>query len=271
MTVQVVALIAADLLLMGMMAHAGTLTAEPMLWMGYQNGGGLMDRPSMNSMISVVPHGKTGYRGNAPDGLPQTSTNFDGLITDFRFFTEDAATPGHVATYASSGNGRLSDLDTKGTADMSSGRNWAVWTSTDPGPPFFEGALTMPYAAPQDFSTSSSEQSVGTSLAGKPMAIQGRIDISTLTMGRVYFFVGAYRNDPSLTLTMSGAGQPDLVSADLATDHANNVEHYVCSATFTNRGGAYDAITFRYEAGNGVLCGIVVTTQKLSAPPLLIN
>jgi hypothetical protein len=77
--------------------------------------------------------------------------------------------------------------------------------------------------------------------------VDGSIDISGLAGGSIYIPHGTYVNQWTLTLTMTGAGQVDLVAFD--TPGANGPstnQGWITDFGFDNTGDLYDTISYNY-------------------------
>lgn len=183
---------------------------------------------NQNSNISVFD-GKATYDNSGTSDTPFTGTFGDGTVVDYAFFT----TKGNALTqYAAGTEGRIHSV----TASFltQSGQNWAdVWTTSDPG---------------TGFNTSKDFDGGPNPTATHAMAAQvdGTIDVSGLASGQIYVPHGTFNNGWTLEMTMSGAGQTDIVDLDSNGGIGNNNEGYITEFSFDTMGGLYDTITFEY-------------------------
>lgn len=103
----------------------------------------------------------------------------------------------------------------------------------------------------------------------------GTVDISGLATGSLYVFYGSFNARPSLSVTLKGAGQSDIVIADAHAagnnDSANRSEYYVAELDFVTD-GVYDTIEFEWLAngvdysGNGRGAGALLTGTVIPEP-----
>ena len=170
--------------------------------------------------VSVFP-GKAGYSNDTVSGIFG-----DGTVVDYRFFTADADT---VWSWIDGGEGLVADITSPPGSNVAgpvnNSQNWPdVWVTGDPD------------MDPADFTTDTQ--------AGA-QNITGTINVSALGTGVLYFMHGTYHDAFALSLTMSGAGLPDI-EAEYADDPENTVNMgWVTSFTFST-GGAYSTITYSY-------------------------
>lgn len=193
-----------------------------------------------NFNLSVYP-GKAMY--SAFDGN-LTGTFGDGTVLDYRFFngTKDVMT-----SYADGGAGIIAPVPSP-SADNCNGQNqWAsIWTTSDPNADFGAPAnyISGTMALAQNFT--------------------GTIDISGLRSGTVYFIYGTYEDYNVVSLTMSGAGQPDLTAEHWENPPlANGNMGWISSFDFSNDSGDYDTITYTYlnndfDASRARFTGVII-------------
>ena len=200
---------------------AATLTLGETVLISY-------DKSEFN--ISVYP-GKASYSGF--DGTV-TGVFGDGTVLGYRFFNSN---DGVFASYAD--YGIVAPATATDPHDRS--ESWAnVWTTTDPG---------VDFATTADYTTDTLARGSG---------ITGTIDISGLGSGTVYVICGGLKNDLSLTLTMSGAGQTDI-QAEYSVNPGSLNKFWVIPFDFSDAGG-YDTITYTYtfsEARRGRFVGVI--------------
>ncbi len=194
-----------------------------------------------------------GYQGkgeNADEEPVNTDATFNGPIVAYRFWNNPAKSS--IGTFAQRG-GIIGDVSTTDTI-FTNGVYARIWESTDPNGNAFD---TKP-----DF----------TAIVGDiNNDLTGSVDISGLTSGSIYFIYGAYRNRPTLSLTMTGSVSTSDLSIDELHngDSANNSEYYISRADFTNTDG-YTTISYRFGgAGKGEAnlrwSGVVVTELSATA------
>jgi len=108
---------------------------------------------------------------------------------------------------------------------VNNSQNWPdVWVTSDPD------------TDPADFTTDTQ--------AGA-QNITGTIDVSGLGIGTLYFIYGSYYDIITLSLTMSGPGQPDIDTEYVEDPPDTANMGWVTSFTFST-GGVYDTITYAY-------------------------
>jgi len=192
---------------------AAELTHDAVAEVWHQDLGGTFN-------VSVYP-GKASYSGKAG---AVTGVFGDGTVLDYRFFTS----PGNVFGSYADGGGKIVGTATA-TNSNGDGEDWAdVWTTNDPGTDFVGGAAA-------NFTVDTLARSQG---------VVGTIDISKMASGTLYFTYGSYQSVNTVNLTMSGAGQPDIVAGHTEDPPGRNI---VWISTFTFDGAAaYDTITYTY-------------------------
>ena len=193
--------------------------------------------------VSVFP-GKAGYNNGTVSGIFG-----DGTVTDYRFFTADTDT---LWSWADGGAGRVAPVTSPPpenvTGNVNNSQNWPdVWITSDPD------------TDPADFTTNTQ--------AGA-QNITGTIDISGLGSGTLYFIYGTYYNPNTLSLTMSGTGQPDVV-AEHTEDPPNTVNFGWVSSFDFSGAGAYNTITYTYtntdvDASRARFMGVIVDGGDIS-------
>jgi len=181
--------------------------------------------------ISVYP-GKASY-SNADGSV--TGVFGDGTVSGYRFFNSNDSVFSSYADYGIVAPATATDIHTKS-------ESWAnVWTTTDPGVDF---ATTADYTA---------------DTLARGSGITGTIDISSLSSGTVYVICGGLKNDLSLTLTMSGAGQTDI-QAEYSVNPGSLNKFWVVPFDFSDAGG-YDTITYTFTIGTsrrGRFVGVII-------------
>jgi VCBS repeat-containing protein len=183
---------------------------------------GLTDEVSSNHTtfdLSVFP-GKAGY----DDGV-DTGVFGDGTVLDYRFFNS----PGSVFTsYADGGAGLVGSATA--TNSSGNGENWAdVWTTNDPGVNF-SGGDAANFVAPT---------------FARSQGITGTIDVSSLASGSLDFMYGSFTNPSTITLTMTGANQTDVVVQHVE-DPVNGINKgFITNFTFADAEN-YSLITYTY-------------------------
>ena len=185
-----------------------------------------------NFDISVFD-GAASYNDRGVSGTP-TFTNIlgDGTVLDYNFFHSPSET---IASYASGAAGRISNATSDATNINGAGENWSnVWTTTDP----------VGFTTTKDFTNGSIPNTFARSAE-----VDGTIDISGLVSGQVYIPHGTYINQWALTLTMTGAGQPDIVASDAQTANGPGTNYgWITDFTFDNSEGLYDTTSARQRS-----------------------
>ena len=198
----------------------------------------LVSENNANFNISVFD-GKARYdnTGATQTNPPVVTTTIgDGTVLDYNFFTSTSgvAAPG---SFVSGGNGFVSSPFNVNPAKVpnNSGQNWAnVWHASDPD------------SAPQDYGDNTNRAFAGHASVG------GTIDISNLSSGTVYFPHGTFINQWSISLDMTGSGQPTLNAIDAQTANGPSTNlGWITDFTFDNAGGLYDTITYTYDHADG--------------------
>jgi len=195
--------------------------------------------------VSVFP-GKAGYDNGTVSGVFG-----DGTVVDYRFFNNSGTTFNETG-YADGGAGRVSEATATNSNNTNGGAlHWAdVWTTNDPG---------VGFSNPANFTSETIARSQG---------VSGTIDISGLGTGTLYFIYGTYYNPNTLSLTMSGPGQPDVL-ADHTEDPPNTVNFgWISSFNFSNA-AAYDTITYSYtntdtDGSRARFMGVIVDGGDIS-------
>ena len=176
--------------------------------------------------ISVYP-GKASYSGSWDyEGVTGSVTGVfgSGTVLGYRFFNSDGLV---LSSYADDGTGIVAPVVSPDAADLDGTESWAnVWTTTDPG---------VDFATTADYTEDTLARGSG---------ITGTIDISSLSSGTVYVICGGLKNNLSLTLTMSGAGQTDI-QAEYSVDPGLLNKFWVAPFDFSDAEG-YDTITYTY-------------------------
>jgi hypothetical protein len=203
----------------------------------------LVSRANSNFDLSVFPgaasYNDRGLQGtDAAPGEPSFTKLFgDGTVLDYNLVGNDG-TGSALTTYAS---GELGLIPTP-TAPIENvhgaGEDWAnVWTVTDP-----EGFTTTKNHNPTDVAGAANT-------FARAAEVTGTIDISDLNAGTVFIPHGTASNNWTLTLTLSGAGQEDVVAIDTQDDGPNTNLAWISSFAFHNP-GAYDTLTYNYTNGD---------------------
>ncbi len=200
-------------------AQAATLTA------------GTATQVSLNHShwdISVFD-GKAEYK---PAGATTPVMLGDGTLLDYRFVT---STTSAVNTYAQGTGNRIGPISSGALAASAAEDKWAnVWTSNDPGTNF---STTPNFAAGVD------------NTHARMRDVSGAIDITGLTDGILYFGYGVFLASNEITVTMTGAGQPDLTASVQLLEGAigTNNRGWLTDFSFTNDDLAYDTISYDWD------------------------
>ena len=199
-----------------------------------------------NFDISVFPgnakYNDRGLTGSEP-GIPTFQTVIgDGTVLGYNFVGNEGS-GSELTTYSSLGTRTPTPVRVGATASThGNGEDWAnVWTVSDPG-------------ASIEFSdTPKDHNPTGVAGAANTFArvaeLDGSIDITGLASGQIYFPVGSFNNGWSLTLTMAGAGEVDIVAMDSEGGIGNTNRGYISSFTFTNE-GQYTQIGYEWRHGD---------------------
>jgi hypothetical protein len=208
----------------GGLSHDGTV-------MIFENG------PNYN--LSVYP-GKASYSAFGGD---VTGVFGDGTVLDYRFFSSDGD---NMYSYADGGAGRIAVVPSPPPENVDGASHWHdIWTTNDPGTEFTGGD-----PANYTYNTMARAQN-----------FTGTIDISGLRSGTVYFLYGSYIDYNIISLTMSGAGQPDVVADHWETAPEGNIG-WISSFGFYNATD-YDTITYTYnnndlDASGARFTGVII-------------
>jgi len=189
-----------------------------------------------NFNISVFD-GKAFYDNAGTSDPPINVTLGDGTVMDYNLIVSRSGQTDPLS-YADGGAGRTPDPydpnPGSGGWSNNNGQNWAnVWTVSDPD------------TDPKDFISGA----INTTHAGHA-EIEGTVDISNMTSGTLYFPHGTYINQWSLTLTMTGSGQPDLTAVDSQGNGPGTNFGWITDFSFTNPDLTYDTITYNYVHGD---------------------
>jgi len=218
--------ISAALVLMAFPAQAADLTLGSRI---------LVSENNQNFNISVFP-GAAGYdnTGTTVTNPPLATGTFgDGTVVDYKFFWSPSE---NIVSYADGGAGLISDATTTAGNVSSSAQNWSnVWTTSDPA-----GFTTA-----KDFSNGTVNGTFS-----RCAEVDGTIDISGLTSGQLYIPHGTFINQWTLTLTMTGPGQPDIVAFDTQSSNGPGTNFgWITDFSFASD-GVYDTIAYNYTNGD---------------------
>ena len=233
-----VAVLATATLVIGTHAHSQSLTFDSRTQVSTNNA---------NFDISVfdgnAKYNDRGIGGSEPGAPTFQNILGDGTVLDYNF-VGNAGNGSPLTTYASGTAGRIPTPVAPAANVHGNGEDWAnVWTTNDPG------ALI-------DFSGSTRNHNP-TGVAGaantfaRAAEVDGTIDISGLETGQVYIPHGTFVNDWTLTLTMTGAGQPDLVASETQGGNGPNTNFgWITEFDFDNTGLLYDEISYNFTHGD---------------------
>ena len=231
-----------------------------------------------NFDISVFPgnakYNDRGIGGSEPGAPTFQNTLGDGTVLSYNF-VGNSGSGSELTTYASNGTRTPTPVRSGATVSThGNGEDWAnVWTTSDPGPNI-------------NFSGSTKNHNP-TGVAGaantfaRVVAADGTVDIAGLSSGQIYFPIGSFNNGFSLTLTMTGAGEPDIVASDiLANGVIGNINRaWITEFSFTNE-GQYDTISYEWrhndlDASPGSrarFMGVILDgTSAPTGPPEVVN
>lgn len=179
--------------------------------------------------------------GGTEPGAPTFQTPLgDGTLTSYNFVGNEG-TGSALTTYASGGTRTPTPVAPAANVH-GSGEDWAnVWTTNDPGPNL-------------DFGGSIKNHNPGVAGAANTFAraaeVDGTIDITGMTSGEIYFPHGTFVNDWTITLTMTGAGQTDIVALETQGGNGPTTNFgWITNFSFTNE-GQYDTIAYNYTHGD---------------------
>lgn len=217
-----------------------------------------------NFDLSVFP-GAAGYNdrgiGGTEPGEPTFFTPFgDGTVLDYNFIGNDG-TNSALTSYADGGAGLIPVPTAPAENVHGTGEDWAnVWTVTDP-----EGFTTLKDhnpGAPNTFA--------------RCAEVTGTVDISDLKSGTLYIPHGTFINQWTLTLTMSGPGQPPIIATDAQeTNGAGTNFGWITSFSFVNTGG-YDTITYNYtnadrDGSRARFMGVILVSELNPVPLQIVD
>ncbi|MFT5853324.1 MAG: hypothetical protein ACI8XO_000565 [Verrucomicrobiales bacterium] len=220
-----------------------------------------------NFRLSVFP-GAASYDDSGlgayspPTGT--VTTLGDGTVLDY-IFVGNSGTGSPLASYSDGGAGRIPTPTSPAANVHGNGEEWAdVWTTTNPA----------------GFSSTKNHNPTGVAGAANTFArsaqVDGTIDISGLGSGQIYIPIGSFNNAWSLTLTMSGAGQSNIVAVDSQGSIGNQNRGYISSFDFTNE-GQYDQISYNFSHGDtdgsrARFMGVILDgTVAATTPPTVVN
>lgn len=205
--------------------------------------------------------------GGSEPGAPTFQTPLgDGTVIAYNFVGNEG-TGSALTTYASGGT-RI-PTPVAPTANVhGSGEDWAnVWTSNDPG-------------ADLSFSGSVKNHNPGVAGAANTFAraaeVDGTIDITGLTLGEIYIPHGTFINDWTLTLTMSGPGQDDIVALDTQGGNGPGTNFgWISNFTFDNSEGLYDTVSYNYtnadrDGSRARFMGAILTPSVIPEPSSVV-
>jgi hypothetical protein len=193
-----------------------------------------------NYDLSVFP-GQAAYNdrgvGGAEPGAPTFRTTLGDGTLDSWNLVGNAGTGSALATY-SSGGSRTPTPVAPAANTHGNGEEWAnVWTTTDPG-------AGIVFTGTRDHNPTGVAGAANT--FARAAEVDGTIDISGLASGQIYFPVGTFINQWTITLTMTGAGQSDIVALDTQAINGPGTNlGWMEEFAFTNE-GQYDTIAYNW-------------------------
>lgn len=175
--------------------------------------------------------------GGAEPGAPTFRTTLGDGTLDSWNLVGNAGTGSPLTTYASGGS-RIGTPISPAANVHGNGEEWAnVWTTTDPG-------AGMVFAGTRDHNPTGVAGAANT--FARAAEVDGTIDISGLASGQIYIPHGTFINQWTLTLTMTGLGQTDIVALDTQAINGPGTNlGWITDFTFTNE-GQYDTIAYNY-------------------------
>lgn len=216
--------------------------------------------PDNKADISVFP-GAAGYQGiggnpnanTTGEPAPVSGIFGDGTVEDYAFFKSplDKNVSLDLVTYAS-GSSRIGTVTANSAGQVSGSQSLIqVWETSDPS----------------GFTTSADYTS--NTMAGLGLG-SGSIDISDMLSGQLYFLAGGYGGEEKFTLTMKGAGQPDIVVTSKDSWPRPNRVH-LHDFTFDNPDLLYTTILFEFDHsdndGSAARFGGVILDGVLTPEP----
>ena len=195
----------------------------------------------LNFDVSVVD-GQAGYIGAL-----NSDTFGDGTILDYRFFNSTDNTF-NANGYANGGDGIVGTASATNTS--SNNLNWAdTWTT---------GNINTDSA---NFSSQTMARSQG---------ILGSINISQLEYGSLDFITGTYINSWTISLTMSGIGQSDML-ASFTNGNSSGINTAFNSTFSFSDANLYDTISYTYtntdaDGSRARFMGVVVDGVATAVP-----
>lgn len=186
--------------------------------------------------ISVVA-GNAKYKTST--ALGETSGMYgDGTLLDWRIETGVNGENPFQGNTVSSGGGTYFDTPTSNEV-VYSPQNWLkVYTTSDIDVAGFTGANITTGTIPM--------------LGGTANPLNGNIDISNLSLGQFYMIAGSYSQSAILTVTMTGAGQPNLTSQITVSPGGLNNRLHSVQWNFENPDGLYTNIAYQYNGGSNL-------------------
>jgi hypothetical protein len=183
-----------------------------------------------NFNISVYP-GKAGYAGTGATYGSATGAFGDGTVEAYTFLKNvSTGNPGAITSYASGGPTITYHWNqVAGFAEWDRGD---VWTTNDPGTNFSDGAAANYGGTVETISSG--------------YLVNGTIDISGFSSGKVYILCGGYDTPFQVDLTMSGAGLAPFAAGSGSIDPLTDRNMYVIAFDFGNASGDYDTIAYSY-------------------------
>ena len=230
----------------------------------------LVSTNNANFDLSVFP-GYAGYNdrgvGGTQPGTPTFFTPFgDGNVLDYNFVGNDG-TGSELTTYADGGAGLIPTPTAPSANVHGTGEDWAnVWTASDPGPDFLLN--------PKDHTPTNVAGAAET--FARAANVTGTIDISDVDTGILYIPHGTFISNWTITLTMSGPDEPDIVATDTqGGDGSAPNNGWISSFTFVNTGG-YDTITYTYtntdaDGSRARFMGVILAAESNPAPPVITD
>ncbi len=229
----------------------------------------LVSENNANFDISVFP-GQASYNDRGQGGVEPGAPSFlnilgDGTVLDYNF-VGNAGTGSALTTYAMGAEGRIPTPTAPAANVHGSGENWAnVWTTSDP------------MTSGNEFTTTKDHNPTGVAGAANTFAraaeVDGTIDISGLESGVIYFPHGTFVNQWTLSVVMTGPGQPDLMAFDSQdTNGINRNFGWITDFVFENPGGLYTEISYNYthqdrDGSRSRFMGVILDGTPLAAVP----
>lgn len=181
-----------------------------------------------------------------------TTTMGDGTIVDYAFYNVSGGLNAYAEGSASVIGTASVDASLDAGGDALSGSNSVIDL-------FTTGGLggTADFASPD-------------STMARAGNVSGTIDLSGYASGTVYFFYGTFNDANSVTVTMSGSGQTDIIAGSGDVNVGGNNAFYVSTFNFVTD-GLYDSLAYDYinvdaDGSRARFGGVVIDAVAIPEP-----